>query len=95
MVLMLYVKTRVTGKDIISEYRIHVYADHLSFEVSGLFYRRDEDMRLKLIKVSKEYQKQIIEKLMHQVEVQLLLQIRLMKLVTVNMNIVLIEQAEI
>ena len=37
MVLMLYVKMKVTGKDIISEYRIHVYADHLSFKVSGLF----------------------------------------------------------
>lgn len=60
---MLYVKTRVTGKDIISEYRMHVYADHLSFEVSGLFYRRDEDMRLKLIKASKEYQKPITEML--------------------------------
>lgn len=37
MVLMLYVKMKVTDKDIISEYRVHVYADHLSFEVSGLF----------------------------------------------------------
>lgn len=27
----------VTGKDIISVYRIHVYTDHLSFGVSGLF----------------------------------------------------------
>jgi len=31
MVLIAYVKIPATGKNRISEYRIHVYADHLSF----------------------------------------------------------------
>jgi len=61
---MLYVKILVTGKDIFSEYRIHVYTDHLSFEVSGLsFLRGDLGMRLKLIKASVEYKKQILDML--------------------------------
>lgn len=37
MVLIVYVKIVVTGKNSISEYKIHVYDDHLSFRVSGFF----------------------------------------------------------
>lgn len=37
MVLIVYVKIVVTRKNSISEYKIYVYADHLSFRVSGLF----------------------------------------------------------